>query len=401
MFKKYTMKLFKNIYPYFLSISVFSAVIGLGACKPDKIGPDLFPATSSFSILENFKSSSNSVNFGNAGSNVSFSAKFNENVSWEIELKGLSNGAVANWSGNGTEFDADDVLWLGKSNGVPFFSTGEYVNAYLKILGHDSIYQIDSIKVESAYSYQLQTINGVKHIVIDDFEKISSKRYAPVSLAASPDGADSETNFIASSNTFIQGSRSYYMIGRDDNKNSWCGGINNENLIDFYLVDSESKLRIDSGINPNDLYFNIFVYGTGKPNTSVQLKVYELDAKSYVNATGDTVMINSREDMRNYVYNDATLPPTVNTFAAYNQANNDGYIYDIEVTWVGWKLVSAPYAKFKPANDFLMGGNGDRKKESWRVAGMAISLLSQPTPGALVDTYIDYLVITQGGKFQH
>lgn len=388
-----------------LSLTVLAAL--MFSCQQDEkfAGKELRPASENFALLTDFKAATKTITFStNPGTSsyfldsakVRFSAKFNEEVSWDVKVVGLTSGAVTKYSGVGSEITANEISWDGRSSGLPFFSQNEYVSAYLTILGHDSTYVVDSIKTTNSYSYHRKTRNGVKQIVIDRFETSDPTYvcYKKVSLAASPDQADSQTEFIATTNMAMDGKQSYYMNGSDDNSNSWCGGINNENLIDFYLVSSTNELLIDSGVDPANLYFNLYIYGTGKANTSIQLKVYELDVK--FDEFGEP--LNSREKLR--AYYDSIASGTRIPRVPYNQAENDGYIYDIEVTWTGWKLVSAPYSKFKPANDPLAGGSGDRKKESWRIGGMAISLLSQPTPGKLVESYIDFLTVTIGGKFQ-
>lgn len=146
------------------------------------------------------------------------------------------------------------------------------------------------------------------------------------------------------------------------------------------------------------MYFNLYVYGTGHENTTVEFKVYEYDHKTFINQDSVEAPIKNREDIRYALYQEVDGTPVAKT--PYDQSVYDGYIYDQEVTWTGWKLVSIPYSYFRPANDFLTGGGGDRIKESWRIYGMAISLLSYPSTGFYTETYIDQLVITQGGRFQ-
>ena len=131
--------------------------------------------------------------------------------------------------------------------------------------------------------------------------------------------------------------------------------------------------------NPENLYFNLYIRGTGQSNTAIELKAYELDS---ADSKADLASI-----IGTYVYNSGA------------QANNDGWIYDIVVDWEGWKLVSIPYSKFKPSSDLTTGGNGNRTKEPWKVTGMAVSLLSYPTPGLNVSADIDYVVISEGGPF--
>jgi len=184
------------------------------------------------------------------------------------------------------------------------------------------------------------------------------------------------------------------MRGQDDNNNGWSGGTNSENLVDFYLVDSLPKLLIDSGVPEDKLFFNVFIYGTGKASTTVQLKVYEYDEKTYEKDT--MIVLDSREALRHALFAGDGLPPRI----TYDQSKNDGYIHDVQVNWLGWKLVSVPYSSFRSNADPAAGGGGDRNKESWRICGMAVSLLSFPETGQLTEAYVDYLSVTIGGTFQ-
>ena len=85
----------------------------------------------------------------------------------------------------------------------------------------------------------------------------------------------------------------------------------------------------------------------------------------------------------------------------YNTADNDGWIYDIPVAWEGWKLVSVPYSEFRITNDPLLGGSGDGKKESFKISGFNVSILSYPKTGLTTSAYVDYIMVTQGGKAKY
>jgi hypothetical protein len=371
-----------------IGIAVALLTGGFGCQKNnDFSGPVLVPAQDDFALTTSFAVSDTTVNL-ELEETLTFSATFNQKASWKVVVKGLKSGAEKYYNGVGDHFTNESVVFDGRSNSQRFFISDEYLSASLYIMGHDSIFTIDAIKTIKSYSYHRKVINGVKHIVVDNYEEAGAFKYGPVSLAVAPDVADSEVSILADTNYVVEGNRSFKMCGRDDNNNSWSGGMNSENLIDFYLVDNTSELLIDSGIAPTDLYFNMYIYGAGRESTSVQFKVYEYDHKTFMQ--GDTVEapIKSREDMLSA----AKVP--------YDQSVNDGWIFDVEVTWTGWKLVSVPYSEFRAGNEFAMGGGGDRQKESWRICGMAVSLLSFPKTGVFTETYVDELVITQGGKFQ-
>ncbi len=382
---------------YFIAGTLFVLLAGAMACKKDQdySGPEVAAAKEGFALTKEFAASSQVVNF--QSEKLSFSADFNQKVSWDLQVKGLSSGAVKSYKGLGEYFNETEVVFDGRSSTTRFFNADEYVSAELTILGLDSAFVIDSIQTKKGYSYHSKEINGVKHILVDDFER--GNTYNKVSLAVSPDQKDSEIDFVADTNLMMQGERSYKMSGQDDNNNGWIGGMNSENLVDFYLYPNNQSSLIDSGIDPSELYFNIYIYGSGTASTAVQLKVYEFDHKTFMQGDTLEVPLKDRSDMRDAIYKPGVGgPPTARN--PYDQSVNDGWIFDIEVSWTGWKLASVPYSSFRAANEFAMGAGGDRIKESWRICGMAISLLAFPTTGIYAETYGDYLVITQGGKFQ-
>ena len=384
MRKTLTMKLFNKI--------ALTALIGgaLFSCtKQDNLGPEIKTATSSFQFDESFTATSTSLHMLLTNTPVKFKANFNEEVSWTIRLEGQRSGAYWEKKGLSDVIAEEDAQWTGQSTSINHFLIGEDVGATLSILGHDSVYSVDSIEVVSINEFAQSPIeyrNGVKHVLIDDFDNNFSFVNNMVEGLA-PDQNDVDVSFRVSEEVVLSGTQSYYMRGRDINDNSWSGGINSATLLEMYKGQDSTDLPVDSGVNPDELFFNIFIYGTGKPNTTIQMKVYELDAK--VGTASEDV--NSVMDVYRFASNDDNV---------YNQNVNDGYIFDIEVTWTGWKLVSVPYSDFRVSNSPTAGANGDRVKESFRIVGFGISLLSFPTSGQLTEAYIDRVTMTYGGRYQ-
>ena len=391
-------------------MGVILITASLGSCKKKEkfSGNEIANATQGFELITPFVPSVTNPNFRlNSSLRCEFSTEFNQRVSYKLKIKGIKSGAEKVFSGVGSKIE--NASWDGSSSNVYFFggNASDSVVAYLEISGWDSVYtaEIDLQNPKNYHSNQTQDviIRGIKHIVIDDFDASGGPEYSSVSTAdPSSDQLDSKTSFGLDSAIRVEGGTSYRFSGQDDNDNGWSGGINSANLVDFYMVSSEDALLIDSGIDPSKLYFNIFIYGAGQPNTSVQLKVYEQDYLYQIDqndpndiADNDTFNLKTRKAIMDYYGTDPEAPLHV-----YDQAANDGYIYNIEVTWTGWKRVSVPYSDFVPNNDPLTGGGGDRVKESWRICGMAVSLLSFPATGAFTKTYVDFLTVTQGGVFQ-
>jgi hypothetical protein len=349
------------------------------SCKRETmVGTEQGFATKDFALVTPLNVNKTNPNFtlSNLKLNTAlfFSAEFNEDVSWTVTVSSDDSGAEMKIKGKGKKVDVSNGWWQGESTGNRFFSTYDTCYAKLNVLGLDTTFTLNKkIVILQTLSYNLRTVDGVKYRVIDDFEK------ATVGMAGvSADQADNGTPKYAKYKDYsVEGLQSYHMEGLDVNKNGWLLSINHDALTEIAKqVNPADNIQID---NPEDLYFNLYIRGTGQSNTAIELKTYELDSSD------------SKVDLASiigtYVYNSGA------------QANNDGWIYDIVVDWEGWKLVSIPYSKFKPSSDLKTGGNGNRIKEPWKVTGMAVSLLSYPTPGLNVSADIDFVVISEGGPF--
>ncbi|MFT6716218.1 MAG: hypothetical protein ACJA0Q_000852 [Saprospiraceae bacterium] len=397
------MNMIKNILLSSTKVAIAVLLVSSVACKKksDFGGPEVVKASDNFAITSVFAVNDSFPDFDSIPELV-YTAKFNERVSWVVDIKGSQSGAVKNFTGVGESITG--VVWKGGSSNINFFGKDEPVVAELSVLGLSTVYSLyDTIRgAKSYHSFFIDTtgtinsvINGVKHILIDNFDdEEMPNMYSTISNAYAPDGADSDIKYGFSTDQKVQGASSYFMSGTDDNNNGWSGGSNSETLLEFYLVDTVPALLIDSGVPAEDLYFNVFIYGTGLASTTVQLKVYEYDEETYEKDT--MIVLDSREALRHALYKGDGLPSDI----VYDQSKNDGFIYDIQVNWLGWKLVSIPYSLFRPNNDPSAGGAGNRNKESWRICGMAFSLLSFPTTGQHTEVYIDYLTVTIGGPFQ-
>ena len=121
------------------------------------------------------------------------------------------------------------------------------------------------------------------------------------------------------------------------------------------------------GTDPDQMYINLYIFGTGRPNTTISVLAYE---------------------------NDASHPIGVNL----NQALNDKLIYQIGVDWTGWKMVSFKYSGFRKPN--TGGGLGNNRLNPERLSGLALELDSYSAPGFDVEAYVDMISVTENGIFQ-
>lgn len=372
--------------------ALVAGVVGatvLTSCGPDQVGPDLVSASSDFEkdieldfMFQGVEKSF--VNFFLDDEAYFQSTTFSEKVSWNLYLKGLSSGAQTKFSGLGNKIDNSNSLWqYGKTSTVQFFQKGEDFVAELHIAGLDTVFTSDTLYFSNDYNWNQRTVNGVKHIVVEQFEV---NQNAQGLGATSPDANDQDVVISVSDVERVSGQKSLQMQGTDANGNGWLGDINHERLVELSAANDVASLPIDSGLNPDKLFFNAYVFGDPNyTNTAVEIKVYENDAPEMIN----------RDTLLNFA-ND----PGKSLTADY-QAVSDAWIYDIQVNWKGWKLVSIPYSSFRAANSLTKGGGGNRLKESWRITAVAVSILSFPTSGKEVGTYVDFLTITENGKPQY
>jgi hypothetical protein len=114
--------------------------LALGCKRPVELGPELAVASSNFQMTSPLKAKFSSLSFYNKKN--FFTAKFNERVSWNLTIKGLTSHAFKNYSGIGDYLDSSLTVWDGSTNGkgseVNLFYKEKAV-AYLEIFGLDKV----------------------------------------------------------------------------------------------------------------------------------------------------------------------------------------------------------------------------------------------------------------------
>ena len=254
----------------------------------------------------------------------------------------------------------------------------------MKITSLDTTYVLDSVRFQGPYNWTNKVVNGVRHFVVDRFD--SDQPIATQGLSAtSPDQVDQDVVLSVSDANRVEGDYSLLMSGLDVNSNGWIGSRNHDRLMELAASTDLAKMPVDSTTSIDSLYFNIFIYGDPDyPGTTVEVKVYECE---------DTLLPHVN-DLREYALEE------LNTLTSAHKSYSDAWLYDIIVSWKGWKMVSVPYSAFRATNSPTTGGSGNRVKEPGRISGIEASLLSYPTSGLEVKTYVDYMTFTQGGRPQ-
>lgn len=364
------MKFRRVKYPVLLAL-IISSLMWTG-CKrtleaDDILGPDTIAAPEGFSYTSGFTITPNfgSINVPFNGDSAYFNVTFSDKVSWVISITNDMNGAQKEIVGVSDKIDATNSVWYWDSDNDEFFTRSVNFTAELTVTGFDEKLSVTK-KIGTAKTFHQKTFTSDKgieiyHVVIDDFDAGDNRNFE---LSPAIDGADDVafeiTNAVSGEELCMQ------LKGTDLSFNGWCGDLSTGNEA---LVNEDLKTE-----DPSDLYFNLLIYGSGTENTKVQLFAWEIDDETNFNdaKTGGYSLVTSL---------------------------NDKWVYDVNVTWTGWKMVSVAYDEFQKANDPATGGNGNKVKEPARISAVGASLLSDPQQGSTVETYVDHYVLTQGGKF--
>ena len=365
-----------------LALATFSCKHNLEK-KNEVLGPRLVAASANLKVVDNsFKISNLLPNF-DLSQEVKITAKMNESVTWKLIVKGLESSALKTYT---SLSDSVNVSWKGESENIFFFRTGEKCVVELSFLGNSTVIK-DTLEVGkqkryggkllSAGLYQpLLLSNGAKAYFVDDFELVNA--------SASSDSANKLSDYFYSqadgpkpfytpkyTEDVVQGKYCFYLSGKDNDNNTYCGSLNTEKLNAF------SQL-IPKGTSTKDLYVNLYVYGYGNkyPNSSLLLIAYEVDDSSI--------------DLANSL--------STNNLYLYNNKKNDAYSYRVAVNWEGWKFISIPYDQFL-ASVSTISGFGNKVKEADKFSGLGFSIDSFPNGGGEVAMKLDNIIVTVGGPF--
>ncbi|MFM7024082.1 MAG: hypothetical protein ACKOXB_14010 [Flavobacteriales bacterium] len=313
------------------------------------------------------------------GTPVSFAATFSTDVSWKIVIEGNLSKATKEIKGTGKTIDNTNSVWEGDATSIQFFMKNDTCTASLYVTGIDTaISSVENIIIKKMLSYHLRTVDGVRYLLVDDYDGNHMGTKGMEGLSG--DGFDNGTPYyVTTTETRINGSNAFHMEGTDINNNGWLFSMNHKDLVEMVTTNDSTKNILSH--DPDNFYVNIYIRGTGKPNSAVHLKMYEYDFAPTSKALMDSLKA------AGFVY---TVPL---------QAKNDGWIYIVNVNWEGWKLVSVPYSQFRVDNDLAKGGAGNHIKEPWKITAMAVSLLSDPAYGHEVEADVDFVILSEGGPF--
>ncbi|MFN3406042.1 MAG: hypothetical protein ACK40G_18250 [Cytophagaceae bacterium] len=325
---------------------------GLISCKREKtdfIGPAYISAPEGFAV-SNFTASPGSVNF--ATGNVMFNATFTHAVTWTLTITGKTSGAVRIIQG--TSDKLENVKWTGTHDGVAFFRRNEVAVGVLSFFGTNLTAESNEVTLTGLQDF---TTCGFFPRFGDFESNIRANppywnRFNVTDQGVSSNAVDFNGKPVPS----VQGNSYYYMRGLGNDR-IFVDGIQ-------YIGGMPAGIPEDA----TKVWFNIYLYGTGDPNASVNLELQEADG------TGAT--------------------------AGYQGEEDDGFVATVNLNHTGWKLFSFKYSTLLPSQSAAFGGSGNKKHEPHNLQHIVVALLKANNPDKPVEVYFDFPIITVGGPFK-
>jgi hypothetical protein len=311
----------------------------LFSCRKDKAvdGPSLTNLFGAFSILTGLESSTYTVDFA-AEETIHFTAELSKTSTWQLRITGLTSGAEKIVDGLSQSIDAEAYVWDGSTTTLPMFKS-------------------ELCQVELTFPDESDTV------LLDTIEIISPKVNQGFIVA------DFENGFNSGWSTFIQsGALMDFRIKNDLALSAEGGSYYNMQgevtwdwlvgLVNF-KAPAYGAPTYPLNTNPDVVYFNAMIYGEpGLPNSLV---LFQFD----------------EDDNEDGVFDDAT---------------EDRYAYEIQVTWSGWKQVSMSYTDIAA----LVAASGNQVPEPNKLKDINMLHLANPASG-LAKSKLDYIIFTENG----
>jgi hypothetical protein len=379
----------RNIITLSLTVILISGLI-LYSCKRkhvDYLGPEYLAAPADLTVT-NYTVSDN-INFSGGTTPCMLTAQFNHRVSYTITITGLTSGAQKTYVGVNDKIDASAIggIWDGGHDGLYFFRAGEQVSVVLSFLATDYVVK-KTVTIASAKNY----ITGNNIIAVggpnNGYESSSETGYPTQFHLGSGNANCTQTNvypLISQRNDTIQsieGQYYYSVIGKSYDANGYfVGGLQHRD------PSGSGFLLPSSWTDPSQIYFNIFIYGTGDGITNINLEFHESDSST----------VNLKPRLECGLSGGNCASPYVDKHM-HNPCTDDGWVYQYPVKHKGWKLISVKYSDCIPSSSPTNGGSGDKIKEPTRVPRLQIGVVSIP-PFSKAGAIWDFPVITYGAPF--
>ncbi|MFQ3575106.1 MAG: hypothetical protein SNJ77_01600 [Cytophagales bacterium] len=352
-----------------ISIALMAILLG---CKkyPDFVGTPYRGASENFRVDTDLKVfqkgvTTNTVNFTTNGA-AYFEATFSEKVNWYLNITSPDNGASITFTGVTNRIDSNVVKWYGGHDSEKFFRPGTKAIATLSFL-NSKIVTRDTFNIASFANFP-------KTLTVFDFDNTVPTAQILNFAGTGQDFLGTVVNDPAFANHGLNYLR---MTGTDLTNGFYIGGYrrtwpNTGALTQFYARTFNLTPLSSDTIKPEDLYVNMLIY-------------------SFFDEPGFGSGGQTNQDLCKI---NITFNEDDNKNGSHTPQNEDGFTMQIPVNWRrGWRLVSFPYSSFARETNVNFGGNGNNKKETYKIKEITVGLLSAPS-GGRVTAAVDYLVFS-------
>lgn len=338
-----------------LGYSLISLLLGALGCSGEEeiLGTGVKPVSSDFK-WENHEVqlAAKSFDFTDISTAFHLDVDFGEEITSVLTIEGLESKAQKQFVNTASQLTSSNTTWKGGQDEPvsTFFKEGEKVVVKLEAYGTSDVYY-DTIVIEKAQAFA-DISTDMKGANLN-FDPGSASTFTWWIKAGVGDLEDSSLPKIDDQYLVMEGtapSNSVYVGGAS------YGGWNGPYIKQM----NGDPLSSD----PSQLYFNIYVYGTGDTDSELYFNFYEAD--------GDHVGSNAKTD--------------------------DAVQLKIVPSHKGWKLLSYKYSDLPFSTYAPGGGSGNKIHEPHKIALIDIALQAT-SQGGSAKVVVDYPFFTINQPF--
>lgn len=364
-----------------------------------------------------------------------FKAKFDKSITWKLTITGDTSGATKTFIGTSAQIDSLTALWRGEQDSLYYFTKetckvclSDYYpidkNNVHNTLVQNSVIVEPTVKLTTCLSIQISNPKPLpaNAIAIFDRKRVDGRR-APYGLAYDSEQCSDFANVEASPDIFLGGdvtclSKDYLPLSKNGGpiqrfyKPSASGAqINSPYYFklkgtdsynnDYYIGRIElfrtsgsynAFLTNNKNVKPEDLWFNVFVYGTGD-GAKINYTIKEDD-------DDDSQFNKGRTRDCGYTAADVARLISEDQSTKKRGTMDDAFQYGIPLDFKGWKLFSIPYHKFGQVAIDGVNSNGKGEHNPDKIYAIQFSLVA-PDKGKSGEAIFDYPVMTIGGPLKY
>lgn len=364
-----------------------------------------------------------------------FKAKFDKSITWKLTITGDTSGATKTFIGTSAQIDSLTALWRGEQDSLYYFTRetckvclSDYYpldkNNVYSTLSQNSVIVAPTVLLTTCISIEISNPKSLPSnaIAIFDRKRVDGRR-TPYGLAYDSEQCSDLLNIEASPDVFLNGeltclSKDYLPLSKNGGpiqrfyKATASGApINSPYYFklkgtdsynnDYYIGRMElfrtsgsynTFLTANNNVKPQDLWFNVFVYGTGD-GAKLNYTIKEDDDSDGQFNKGRTRNCGyTQEDVKRLIF--------VDDSSKVRGTMDDAFEYAIPLDFKGWKLVSVPYSGFGQVAIDGVNSNGKGERNPNKISAIQFSLVA-PDKGKSGEAIFDYPVMSIGGPLKY